>query len=133
MRLTAWFQAAPKLFAPASTSPSRKDRTRSAPAVQRRSARSFDVLPLFAQLFDLGANFQGEPGDGQRLSFDARSLRKHGVCFAMHLLQQKIQFLAEFASTVEQLCELLQVAAQAIEFFADVAALRKQRSFLRQT
>ncbi len=51
----------------------------------------------------------------------------------MHLLQQKIQFLAEFSGAVEKLCKLLQVATQAIEFFADVAALCKQRGFLGQT
>src|SRR5438874_5810653 len=51
----------------------------------------------------------------------------------MHLLQQKIQLLAQFARAIQQFCELLQVAAQAVQFFTDVAALRKQRRLLRQT
>ena len=76
--------------------------------------RSFDVLHLLAQFFDLRFYFQRQAGDGQRFTFDARRLRKHGVGFAMHFLQQKIEFLAEFAGTIEQLGELLEVAAQAI-------------------
>src|SRR5262249_49685821 len=48
-------------------------------------------------------------------------------------LQQKVEFFPEFASTVEQLVELLQVAAQTVELFADVAAFGQHGGFLRNT
>src|SRR6267142_1775331 len=50
----------------------------------------------------------------------------------MHFLQKKIELLAEFARAVQQFPKLLQVATQAIQFFADVAALGQDRGFLRE-
>src|SRR2546423_5229997 len=48
----------------------------------------------------------------------------------MHFLQQEIEFLPQFAGAVEKLSKLLQVTPQAVQFFADVASLCEQGSFL---
>src|SRR5579862_8970250 len=120
-----WYPAFATIVAPAWTFPSPTGRTRSAAAGPAASHRSFDVLYLFPQFFDLRFNFQSDSGDGQRFTFHARGLGKHGVGFAMHFLQQEIEFLTKLAGAIQQLAELLQVAAQAVQFFADVAALRQ--------
>src|SRR5580693_2028050 len=118
--------------APAWTFPSPTGRTRSKSAAQSRTRWSFDVLHLFAQFFNLSADFQRQPGDAERFAFDPWRFREHRVRFTMHFLEQEIEFLAEFAGAIEQLRKLLQMAPQAVELFADVAAFREQRSFLRQ-
>src|SRR5882757_2875262 len=128
----AWSPAAPELSVPALICRSPTARKKSAPAARFASSRSFDVLDLFTQFFDLRFDFQRQPSNGQCFALHARRLRKHGVGFAMHFLQQEIQFFAEFPRAVEQLRELLQVAPQAVELFADVAAFGEQRRFLRQ-
>src|SRR5580704_6378178 len=118
--------------APAWTFPSPTGRTRSKSAAQSRTRLSFDVLHLFAQFFDLGAYLQRQRGDGERFAFHSRRLGEHRVRFAMHFLEQEIEFFPELARSVEQFCELLQMAAQTIELFADIAALGQQRCFLRK-
>src|ERR1700760_2037722 len=97
--------------------------TRSESAARFRTRWSFDVLHLFAQFFNLGADFKRQRGDRQGFIFHAGRFREHGIGFAMHFLQEEIELLAEFASAVEQFRELLQVAAKAIQLFADVAPL----------
>src|ERR1700742_1729622 len=130
MRSKASFPAIPESSGPAWTFPSPTDRTRSKSAAHFRTRWSFDVLHLFAQFFNLRADFQRQRGDGERFVLHARRFREHGVRFAMHFLEQEIELLAEFAGAVEQFAELLQMAAKTIEFFADVAALGEQRRFL---
>src|SRR2546426_12712508 len=101
--------AAPKWISPIPTAP-----TRSTPAARSQSPCSFDVLHLLPQLFDLRLDFERYSGDRQGFAFHAGGLREHGVGFAMHLLQKKIQLLPQLAGTVQQLGELLQVATQAV-------------------
>src|SRR5579862_4705448 len=133
MRSKASCRAIPESFAPAWTFPSPMGRRRSKSAAQSRTRWSFDVLHLFAQFFNLSADFQRQPRDAERFAFDPWRFREHRVRFAMHFLEQEIELLAEFAGAIEQLRKLLQVAPQAVEFFADVTSLREQRGFLRQT
>src|ERR1700724_893820 len=132
MRPRAWCPATLKFSAPASIFPIPTGPTRSTRAARSRPKYSFDVLHLFAQFFDLRPDFQGETGDGQSLAFHAGSLRQHGVGFAMHLLEKKIQFLTQLSGAVQEFRELLHVTPQAVQFFADIAALRKQGGFLRK-
>src|ERR1700722_595532 len=132
MRSKASSPAIPESSGPAWIFPSPTGRTRSKSAAHFRTRWSFDVLHLFAQFFNLGADFERQRGDGERFAFHSRRLGEHRVRFAMHFLEQEIEFLAELAGAVEQFCKLLQVATQAIELFADVAALGEQRSFLSE-
>src|SRR3989442_3390654 len=108
---------APKWISPIPTAP-----TRSTAAARSQSRCSFDVLHLLPQFFDLRLDFQRYSGNRERFAFHARRLREHGVGFAMHLLQKKIQFFAQLAGTVQQLGELLQVATQAVSVLTDIAA-----------
>src|SRR5712664_1850047 len=114
MRSRASCRATPEFAAPESIFPIPTVRTRSTPAARSQSPCSFDVLHLLPQFFDLRLDFQRHSGDRQRFAFDARRLRKHGVGFAVHLLQKKIQFLSELTRSIEQFGELLQVALQAV-------------------
>src|SRR5579863_5241227 len=132
MRSKASCRAIPESFAPAWTFPSPMGRRRSKSAAQSRTRWSFDVLHLFAQFFNLSADFQRQPGDAERFAFDPRRFREHRVRFAMHFLKQEVELLAEFAGAIEEFRKLLQMAPQAVELFTNVAALREQRSFLRQ-
>src|SRR6266478_3814707 len=102
MRSKASCREAPEYAAPKSISPIPTAPTRSTKAARSQSASSFDVLHLLPQFFDL------------RFDFHAGGLREHGVGFAMHFLQQKIQLLPQLPSPVEQLRELLQVASQPV-------------------
>src|SRR6266853_901557 len=104
MRSKASCREAPEYAAPKSISPIPTAPTRSTKAARSQSASSFDVLHLLPQFFDLRC-------DLQRFAFHAGGLREHGVGFAMHFLQQKIQLLPQLPSPVEQLRELLQVAS----------------------
>src|SRR6267154_6477429 len=114
MRSKASCREAPKYVAPKSISPIPKAPTQSTAAARSQSASSFDVLHLLPQFFDLRLDFQRHSGNRQRFAFHARRLRQHGVGFAMHLLQKKIQFLSELTRSIEQFGELLQVALQAV-------------------
>src|SRR5882757_722261 len=114
MRSKASCREAPEYAAPKSISPIPTAPTRSTKAARSQSASSFDVLHLLPQFFDLRFDFQRHFGDRQRFAFHAGRLREHGVGFAMHFLQQKIQLLPELPSPVEQLRELLQVAPQPV-------------------
>src|SRR5579872_5278052 len=111
--------------APAWTFPSPTGRIRSKSAAHFRTRWSFDVLHLFTQFFNLGADFQRQRGNGERFAFHSRRFREHRVRFAMHFLEQEVELFAELTRSVEQFCELLQMAAQTIELFADIAADRK--------
>src|SRR5882724_3638159 len=104
MRRKAWYRAVREFSGRAWTFPSRTDPKRSVRAgrVWCSYRRSFDVLYLLAQFFDL------------RFAFDTGRLGKHGVGLAMHFLQQEVEFFSEFSGTLEQFGELLQMAAQAI-------------------
>src|SRR4029077_8650694 len=119
------FPAAPESSEPRWIFRSPRVPTRSTPAAKLLLPRSFDVLHLFPQFFDFGFDFQREAGNRQRFALYAGSFGEHGIGFAVHFLEQKIKFLAEFAGIIHQLGKLLQVAAQAVEFFADVAAFRQ--------
>src|SRR6266404_3753784 len=125
------FRASARSAAPKSISPTPTVRKRSTPSDCFPCPRSFDVLYLLPQFFDFRFDFEADSGNGERLAFHTRSFRKHRVRFAMHFLQQKIQLLAQFARAIQQFSKLQQVAAQAVEFFADVAAFRQDRSLLR--
>src|ERR1700759_4071612 len=120
MRSRASSPAIPVSFGPASISQSPKGPTRSKSTAHFRTRWSFDVLHLFAQFFNLGADFQRQRGDGERFALPSRRFREHRVGLAMHFLKQEIELLAELAGAVEQFGELRQVTAQAIEFFADI-------------
>src|SRR5579863_7382175 len=133
MRSKASCRAIPVSFAPAWIFPSPTGRRRSKSAAHFRTRWSFDVLHLFAQFFNLTANFQRHPVNPERFVLDPGCFREHRVRFAMHFLKQEIELLAEFASAIQKFRKLLQVAAQAIELFADVAAFGEESRFLRQT
>jgi len=45
----------------------------------------------------------------------------------MHFLQKKIELLAEFTGVIQELCELLEVAVETIQFLSDVASFRQER------
>src|SRR5882724_1762730 len=116
MRRKAWYRAVREFSGRAWTFPSRTDPKRSVRAgrVWCSYRRSFDVLYLLAQFFDLRFDFERQAGNGQRFAFDTGRLGKHGVGLAMHFLQQEVEFFSEFSGTLEQFGELLQMAAQAI-------------------
>src|SRR5258708_8281617 len=114
MRSKASFPEVPEYAAPKSISPIPTAPTRSTAAARSQSACSFDVLRLLPQFFDLRLDFQRHSGDRQGFAFHAGRLRKHGIGFAMHLLQKKIQFFSELTRSIEQFGELLQVALQAV-------------------
>src|ERR1700744_6213487 len=100
MRSRASSRAIPESSGPAWIFPSPTGRTRSKSAAPFRTRWSFDVLPLFAQFFNLGTDFQRQRGNGERFAFHSRRFREHRVRLAMHFLEQEIKFLAEFAGTV---------------------------------
>src|SRR5208282_2797513 len=110
----ASFRATPKFSARASIFPNPRDLKRSAPAGQACSPCSFDVLYLLPQFFDLGFNFEREPGDSERFTLDPGCFRQQRVRFAVHLLQEKIELLSHLAGAVQKFSELLEMAAQAV-------------------
>src|SRR5579859_5087649 len=126
------FPASAKCAGPKSISPNPTARKRSKPSDCFLVRRSFDVLYLLAQFFNLRFDFEANSRNRERFAFHSGRFRKHGVRLAMHLLQQEIQLLAELARAVKQFPKLLQVAAQTVQLFADVAALGKYRRFLRE-
>src|SRR5580698_6723059 len=101
MRSKASSPAIPESSGPAWISPSPTDPTRSKSTAHFRTRWSFDVLHLFAQFFNLGADFQRQRGDRQCFVFHARRFGEHGVRLAMHFLEQEIELLAEFAGAVK--------------------------------
>ena len=92
--------------------------------------RSFDVLHLFADLFDLGFYFQAKFGHLQALALRSGRFRKQGVGFALHFLKQKIELLANVRGGSKEGFELPDMTCEAREFFGDVAALGGHRGFL---
>src|SRR6266851_8816611 len=114
MRSRASCRAAPGFAAPKSIFPIPTAPTRSTPAAQSLSPCSFDVLYLLPQFFDLRLDLQRQARDCQRIAFHAGRLGQHGIRLAMHFLEKKIQLLPQFASTVKQFPELLQVTSQAV-------------------
>src|ERR1700739_3873268 len=102
MRSRASSPAIPESSGPTWIFPSPTGRTRSKSAAHFRTRWSFDVLHLFAQFFNLGADFERQRRDRQRFILHARRFREHGVRFAMHFLQQEIELFAEFAGAIEQ-------------------------------
>src|SRR6266478_10045269 len=102
MRSKAWCPAVPGCAAPESIFPIPTAPTRSTPAARSQSACSFDVLHLLTQFFDLRLDFERHSRDRQRFAFHAGRLREHSVGLAMHLLQEKIQFLSQLSGSVQQ-------------------------------
>ena len=62
----------------------------------------------------------------------AAGLRQNRIGLPIHLLQQKIELLADFAAGVEQRRELRRMDLQPGQLFADIAAVGQDRGFLRQ-
>src|SRR5579859_1542400 len=102
MRSKASSPASPKFSAPASIFPIPTGQKQSAPAGQALSPRSFDVLHLLPQFFNLGLDFQSQPGDGKGFAFDAGRFRKKRVGLAMHFLEEKVQLLPHLARRSEE-------------------------------
>ena len=89
-------------------------------------------LNLFANFFDFRLNLQAQVGYCQRIFPQGRSLRQQGVCLALHLLQQKIQLLAQLTASFDEFTELRDVTAQALQLFAYIRAIGQQSRFLRE-
>ncbi len=87
----------------------------------------FGVLDLFLDAVDGGFDFDDFAGDG-----GVAGLRAHGVGFAEHFLGDELEFAAGGFVGVGEDTELLDVACEAAEFFADVAAFGVDRDFLDQ-
>src|SRR5882724_12064300 len=132
MRSRAWCRAARESAAPTSISPNQTVLKQSRSGARFLLRCSFDVLYLFAQLFNFRANFQGQRGDGERFALDSGCFGEHGVRFPVHFLKKEVELLSGLAGAIKQLSELLQMTAQAVEFLADVAALGQQRGFLSE-
>ncbi len=62
----------------------------------------------------------------------AGGLGEKSVGLSLHFLQEEIELLADFAGARHQAAELVDVAEQARELFANVGALGEQRRFLSQ-
>src|ERR1700704_4198573 len=112
MTSTPSFPASAICAGPKSISPNPTARKRSKPSDCFRVPRSFDVLYVLTQFFNLRLDFKSDSGDRKRLALHAGRLRKHRVRFPMHFLQQKVELLAELPRAIQQFPELLQVAAQ---------------------
>src|SRR6185437_6908718 len=126
---TAWCLAAPEFFAPEWICRNPRARRRSEPAAP---GRSFDVLHLLAQFFDLRFDFERETRDLQPGGAAARRFREQRIRLALHFLKQKIELFAGVGGAREQRLELLRVACQSREFLGDIGALRGDRGFLCQ-
>src|SRR5579859_5986135 len=98
--------ASAKCAAPRSISPSPRARKRLKPSDCFRVPRSFDVLYLLTQFFDLRFDLKSDSRNGERFALHAGRFRKHRVRFAMHFLQQKVQLLTQLTRTIQQFAEL---------------------------
>ncbi len=88
---------------------------------------SLQVLHLLAELFDDHLHLDGMQGLRRRGGFGGQ-----GVGFAIHFLEQKVETATDLSSALELMIKLLDMGAQAIQFLADVAALRQQHQLLLQ-
>src|SRR5664279_980234 len=80
------------------------------------------VEALLSDLVDLAFGAQGQIGDGQTQIAQAARLREYRIRLAIHLLQEEIQALADFALAVQHGFELVRVGAQAHQLIGDIAA-----------
>lgn len=86
---------------------------------------SFDILDLFADLFDLGFDGQKQVCDGSVLGFDA-----HGGGFSVHLLAEKVKASADHTACFEELEELCEVTLEACDLFGDIGTIGQQSDLL---
>ncbi len=68
--------------------------------------QSFEVLHLFPEFFDLRLHFQSQPRHFQSFGLRPGHFGKQRVGFALHFLEQEIQFLADFRGAVENSLKL---------------------------
>ena len=75
---------------------------------------------------------QGQVGDFQAGFAGSAGFGKDRVGLAVHLLQQEIEFFADFAAGVEHAAKLGGVDFEARQLFADIAAVGEDGCFLGQ-
>src|ERR1700676_3608635 len=102
MKPKAWCPAGPIPFGRESIFPTPTVPKQSTPAAQSLYSRSFDVLHVLAQLFNLRFDFQREPRDFQGFALDAGSFREQRVGFALHFLEKKIQLFSKLSRAIQQ-------------------------------
>src|SRR5579871_1305791 len=87
------------------------------------AVRSFQIQRLLANLLDAGFGGQREIRDSQPQLPDAVGLGQNRVGLPVHLLQQEIQLLADFATRVQDFLQLPGMNLKPRNFLADVAAV----------
>ena len=88
-------------------------------------------MHLFPSLFDIRFHPEAVGGDLQGLPGQPGSLRQQSIRLAIHLLQEKIQLLANLASLIEQAEKLLDMAFETNQLLGNVAAICEQSRFLQ--
>src|SRR5262245_43655548 len=83
----------------------------------RARSSSLDILDLLAHLLELRLCRDDQLGDAQAVGF-----RAHRVHFAVHLLEQEIELAAARLRGPGERAPVRDVAAEALDLFADVGA-----------
>jgi hypothetical protein len=89
--------------------------------------RSFDILHLLAQFFQLRFHADDDLADGEKVRLVADRVR-----LAEHFLEQEVQRAADRFVLGELAEELVEMAAQARHFLGDVAAVGEENDLLEQ-
>src|SRR5690349_12478638 len=84
-----------------------------------------DILDLLADTLDLRLQFYDKGPDGR-----GARLRAHGVDLADHLLREEVELFAGGFFGADGFVDLLDVMAEALELFGDVAFLHHHHHFL---
>ena len=72
----------------------------------------YHVAGTLRILMDDGHEFEAKAGDVQAFGVVARRFREQSVRFALHFLEQEVEFFADVGSAREQRFKLLHVTAQ---------------------
>src|SRR5262245_6844446 len=92
----------------------------------KSSPRSLDILDLLAHLLELGFRGNHELGNAEAVRLGA-----HGIDFAIHLLQEKVELPAARFRTVSQRGPVCDVRAKSRDLLADVRTRGDADDFLR--
>src|SRR5579863_1605043 len=90
------------------------------------SALLFKIERLLADFFDRGLGGQRQFRNLQRRLARPAGLGKDRIGFAIHLLQQKVEFLAGLSSRIQKPGQLSGVNLQARQLLLDIAAIGQE-------
>src|SRR3954452_17469955 len=95
-------------------------------------ARLLQIQRLFSHPLDISFHRKTKGRDLNSKIADCRALGKYSIGFPVHLLEQKVQALANFATALEQAAKLSRVNLEARQLLLNVRLVGNERGLFEK-